>query len=495
MASWQFLQPWALALNRVLVHLEQLSDESAKTLVEIECFPENFDYTAFGFPKTVIQESYVLLLAIPADAATRGDRQHLQRVREAIDLFQVLALVNSAAFADLIFDFYDGVSGPNCVIRLEWRLFLIGSIAPDDPAATKPTVTWGELLGFPGNPWDISSDFCDAMRRVKDMARPTSGEEVGLSNNIFWYVTCDGISVRGEQDPPQDKRYTSLLEFSRRVGNCIEMEAPPVVQVGVVGDGSELVVAAWGQDAKVTQLENAILECAIYSAPVIAQVTAALARCDINELTIGLGDAAADDQPNVLGIAGAGYLFSTILCKNPPLYRLQNPNQELVRFFSRRTKLDHVTVIYESGSTMRFGGIYSALAEAPPVQEIVVEYDSERAEDRYNLPPSQTHWVWLAYAFWSKTSHFSAQILRISYISLTENDVAAVRRVLENSYPQPARQRDRTQAPKYGFISAQGRQRDSASEKTQVTPFCCSRGDAGAARSMTQVKASLKLML
>ncbi|KAE9221147.1 hypothetical protein PF005_g7210 [Phytophthora fragariae] len=177
MASWQFLQPWALALNRVLVHLEQLSDESAKTLVEIECFPENFDYTAFGFPKTVIQESYVLLLAIPADAATRGDRQHLQRVREAIDLFQVLALVNSAAFADLIFDFYDGVSGPNCVIRLEWRLFLIGSIAPDDPAATKPTVTWGELLGFPGNPWDISSDFCDAMRRVKDMARPTSGEE------------------------------------------------------------------------------------------------------------------------------------------------------------------------------------------------------------------------------------------------------------------------------------------------------------------------------
>ncbi|KAE9351252.1 hypothetical protein PR003_g4977 [Phytophthora rubi] len=140
MASWQFLQPWALALNRVLVHLEQLSDESAKTLVEIECFPENFDYTGFGFPKTVIQESYVLLLAIPADAATRGDRQHLQRVREAIDLFQVLALVNSAAFADLIFDFYDGVSGPNCVIRLEWRLFLIGSIAPDDPAATKPTL-------------------------------------------------------------------------------------------------------------------------------------------------------------------------------------------------------------------------------------------------------------------------------------------------------------------------------------------------------------------
>ncbi|KAF1778661.1 hypothetical protein GQ600_9929 [Phytophthora cactorum] len=101
-------------------------------------------------------------------AVSRYDRTRLQRAREAVELFKMLAIVDRITFLEFLWHFVIIVDNIEDLFRDElkfvqpiWELRVIGKVSKHDPVA------WGQLLGCQYNPMDYSKDFQSAMKKLE----------------------------------------------------------------------------------------------------------------------------------------------------------------------------------------------------------------------------------------------------------------------------------------------------------------------------------------
>ncbi|POM74258.1 Hypothetical protein PHPALM_8821 [Phytophthora palmivora] len=192
--DWSFLNPWRDALCSVLTPQESCLSRALARLT----------FTRHdGNPLSMI--TCMLVVNFPADEERRNNIELLQTVREAIEIFNMLAAVDKTAFVTLLPEFTDVVreiwdisDGPR-LIRLVWDCTLVGQLSPSDPVASKHSVTWGELFGCPNDPWEYSEKFRDAMHRLEAMGLEDIGDWWGVLESIEYSAKDDGVPINGEQ--------------------------------------------------------------------------------------------------------------------------------------------------------------------------------------------------------------------------------------------------------------------------------------------------------
>ncbi|KAG1710025.1 hypothetical protein DVH05_017034 [Phytophthora capsici] len=206
-ADWSFLEPWSTALRQVLSLQESLS---SRALARLSCCRHG------GNPRSLVV--CMLVVNFPADEERRKDRVFLQTVREAIELFNVLAEVDKAAVVgllpgntDIIRELWD-LSDTSRGIQLIWDCTLVGQLSPNDLVASKPSVTWGELFGCPDDPWEYAEDFREAMYRLESIGQENNGDVYSVLESIEYCAKFDGVPVTGDQSVANTSDIFSLIE-------------------------------------------------------------------------------------------------------------------------------------------------------------------------------------------------------------------------------------------------------------------------------------------
>ncbi|OWY91412.1 hypothetical protein PHMEG_00040017 [Phytophthora megakarya] len=90
----------------------------------------------------------------PADVVLRRDRKKLQRIHEALELFNTLATVNRRAFLHLLVEFvvvadhFDDIFTPDMIfVSSVWECYLVGRLDSEEVVTR-----WGELFGCGEDP-------------------------------------------------------------------------------------------------------------------------------------------------------------------------------------------------------------------------------------------------------------------------------------------------------------------------------------------------------
>ncbi|EGZ13057.1 hypothetical protein PHYSODRAFT_334876 [Phytophthora sojae] len=172
-ATWEFLQPWVDAF-RSRVTLNGPKAATAYVLGSLDYWTFSQD----GFPVAI--DTFALYLSFPADEATRTrDRQLLQTVREALELFTIIAAADNPAIVQVLAEFVSKVkivvddergNKPHLVLP-DWKCWLDGRLSESDPLARQPSITWGDLYGCPEDPETNSLEFRAAKENSRDWRR------------------------------------------------------------------------------------------------------------------------------------------------------------------------------------------------------------------------------------------------------------------------------------------------------------------------------------
>ncbi|OWY94962.1 hypothetical protein PHMEG_00035169 [Phytophthora megakarya] len=132
-----------------------------------------------------------------ADVALRRDRKMLQRIREALDMFNALTTVNRRAFQHLLVEFvvvadhFDDIFTPDLIfVSPVWECYLVRRLDSEEAVGT-----WGELLGFGEDPMVYSEEFGVAMGKLEIMKEKTMKvlqDFIGQQTAVEW---CDPTVV------------------------------------------------------------------------------------------------------------------------------------------------------------------------------------------------------------------------------------------------------------------------------------------------------------
>ncbi|OWZ14828.1 hypothetical protein PHMEG_00011624 [Phytophthora megakarya] len=431
-AELDFIRPWGTALRD---YLEHSLSPSLPIYATFSCYPIKLDRS-----ESFLDLDCTLTVSIPVN----GQTQHL---REALELFTVLAAVNPEAFVEFLAEFMDGEDvsglfyGRYRVLHPNWDIYLSGKVS----TATEASVTWGQLFGFSDDPWDYSAEFRAAMDKLKAMGSRQS-EWGELLSSIQWTTKHESIPMTGWQEK-EDKSVPTMDSFSRGLGKLFMTRIPPVVQLCAV-DNPATVLEAWRQPQRGVKLPELIGDTWMwksnFASPAVGEMTAALAQTSMDKFMLRL-----DDRDDEVVMVNAGFLFSTMICGGP-ICKLDADTYSL---FVRQGKFSKLEIMCEWASDAMLAAICSAVAESAPVEQLsfIMGTDDGKSETIQLLTPRR--WGWLVYALCNARSNASDRSLQIcdTKFPLTEEYVSVARSVLKANYPEPILS-DVASPPEYGFV-------------------------------------------
>jgi hypothetical protein len=160
-----FMRPWVELLLEHLTDEPNPSEGEHLTVATFRCWTDERDE---------LEEPYVPLhekfyVRFPADHANRVRQTRCQRIREALELLDMVSAVNNAAFSEMMDDqqvtevqveIGDDSEKETLVVCPLWVCYLLEPLDDDDPVASMPAVSWGRLFGCPKNPVDYSLLRC-----------------------------------------------------------------------------------------------------------------------------------------------------------------------------------------------------------------------------------------------------------------------------------------------------------------------------------------------
>ncbi|KAG6615093.1 uncharacterized protein IUM83_08814 [Phytophthora cinnamomi] len=238
--KWAFLQPWLGALLDSLAHHNDDDDDEAQLIqADLDCWPEDLDEYSFDEPDFTVGE-WNLFVDFPADDASRRDREGLQRIREAIELFNFLAVVDNKSFRTLLSDFV-GAADSNCIVHPVWQCSLAGILPQGDPIAQRAEVTWGAIFGCPHDPWEYSPTFRDAMLKLEELDAECDDESDdedyvgGINSSLHWFIQSEAVPMKGIQETKVYSASKSTCEdLSRKMGELFGLHAPPMARTALI---------------------------------------------------------------------------------------------------------------------------------------------------------------------------------------------------------------------------------------------------------------------
>ncbi|KAG6615012.1 uncharacterized protein IUM83_08711 [Phytophthora cinnamomi] len=261
--KWQFLRPWRETLRECKSLHDSLAVEDSREFrasqlpvrASLRCWP--------SLPKGYEQLAgrCAIPIPFPADIASRRDARKLQRIREAVELFNVLAAVSRPAFLQLLGDFvvvadnFADLFTPDLIFVFPvWECYLVGTVASEDDVADGSTVSWGALFGCSEDPRQHSTEFCAAMEKLEDMRREVTGalcDFMGRQATAEWSEGCNviewtaehvAIPTNGVQDAARCKVAVASADFfSRELSSLLEVDVPAVVQLCAVSDSAKML--------------------------------------------------------------------------------------------------------------------------------------------------------------------------------------------------------------------------------------------------------------
>ncbi|KAE8996398.1 hypothetical protein PR002_g19334 [Phytophthora rubi] len=328
--KWAFLQPWQEILHECktlhdsldVVDSREFRASHLPVRASLRCWP--------SLPKGYEQLAGRCVLPIPFPAS-RHDGEKLQRIREAMELFNVLATVSRPAFVQLLADCvvvadnFDDLLTPDFLFVFPvWECYLVGTVGSEDVVAEGSTVSWGALFGCPDDPREYSTEFCAAMETLEEMRRqvtealcdfmgrqatPEWGE--GCSE-IEWTAEHVAVPTKGVQDAATSiGAELSVDSFSRKLGSLFDVDVPAVVQLCAVSDCTKML-KTWEDLAPSSEILSVETMKPNFSAPGGANVATALSRMNLTALRLSL-DEIVDSVATSEAASSAGFLLSTLL--------------------------------------------------------------------------------------------------------------------------------------------------------------------------------------
>lgn len=227
-SAWAFLASWLSVLKEFLLPESKPRGLDWEVMLWFKC----------SYESEKRLRMHDLSMKLSLNEACRQDRAKLQRLREAIELFTMLAFVDNEAFRELLHadtwfhDFIQPYARGEEKFYPEWLLYLVETPSPEDIAANQTPISWercliprrpaGELAGISDSNTRVGSHGC---RRICK----------GAQQSVRFHVddwTLWPYRSRGTQTSilPAD----SPNPFSTQVRNLLDGLVPPVVQMRAV---------------------------------------------------------------------------------------------------------------------------------------------------------------------------------------------------------------------------------------------------------------------
>lgn len=219
-ADLAFLEPWHEAL-RESVSLRGTADDISME-VSVSCGTSAYHH--------------VIVVLFSADQESRRSRPHLQRVREAIELFSFLVIVSRSAFTQVLADILGEDRAPDDQCSVTWRFRMVGKISPQDPVTTQSPVSWGSLLGIPDIPREYSPEFRAAVQKVEALCSVAVDH---TRSSLHWMA--DNGDIYASAGGQKEYYFRSKADVSRQMEGFFETHVPPLGQIRVVSDSSRLL--------------------------------------------------------------------------------------------------------------------------------------------------------------------------------------------------------------------------------------------------------------
>ncbi|EGZ13073.1 hypothetical protein PHYSODRAFT_334885 [Phytophthora sojae] len=264
--KWAFLVPWCEVFAECKAISEVVDTSKAPVTASLRCWQP--------LPPPPARESLAGRCMIPvpfwAETGSRYDRKRLQRAREAVELFNMLAM-----FVTVVDSIEELFTDDLKFVKPIWECVLVGKLSKFDPVATQAKVTWGQLLGCQNNPMQYSDEFRAAMGKLEAMRRQ-------LENG-------------------------NKSKISRRLGKLFDAEVPRVVQLCAVSEEAADVVEKL--EGSRSCVGSGAISNVEFSSPDIPLLTKAVARSNYSSLRLGLdekskGAAAMHSAVQCLGDSG-----------------------------------------------------------------------------------------------------------------------------------------------------------------------------------------------
>ncbi|POM63539.1 Hypothetical protein PHPALM_21043 [Phytophthora palmivora] len=393
---WEFLEPWIIVLYDSL--MEEATDNS-------------FSFACPSRP-TDLQYERICYLWIPVDGADR------QRLREAMELFTVLSVVNNRAFADeLPMNRHTTLEETQLSSYPTWELCPVGGLSCCD---TDAPVTWSTLLGFPD---EYSPEFRLTLQRLEAMG--LDGEyydDISGTFSIMWSFEYGGLRTSGDQKF-QNAGITarSLLNGLRKLLNT---NVPPIVQQ-YANRGRVYQVEPWWMKPHHTQNPCDVVCAAISNtnqSTNISEIVSALTGTVTSFCSLSLGGHGIPDSSQT--VTNEGILLSAVLCGKS------------------LGKIGELSMSCFSVSNKFFSSICSAVADSSPdVYLSTLDMHIENSD----------RWSWLVYALCCGASTIAVPSVKMTMGTLTKSVISSIAQVLRVGYPQPTSEVGNT----YGFVNIQ----------------------------------------
>ncbi|KAG1710026.1 hypothetical protein DVH05_017035 [Phytophthora capsici] len=452
--KFSFLQPWqaivreckALHESFDVVDSREFRASHLPVHASICCWP--------ALPKGYGQLAGKCSIPVPfpADRTLRGYRERMRRIREALELFNVLAAVNRPAFLQLLAEcvivadnFADLFTPDFIFVHPVWECYLVGTLSSQDVvAAGKGCTTWGELFGCYEDPVQYSEEFCIAMDKLEKMRREVDvvlSDFMGKQTTVEWGDPRNSIEWTAEHVmmPTKGTQIVSVSSFPRQINKILRTEVPVVVQLCAVSDPAkmceQLALNSTPQNVETMQPQ--------FSAPGGWQLTAALSRMNLASLRLNLDEIVASASGEAC--ENAGSLLSTMLCG-----RSVCTKEHCVPLLQRQGAIQDLQVTFSRDSIAGPAGFCSALVEASSIPKLTLTLGT-LGDEVWWL--NQVRWGWLAYALWGSTSHSSIEEVTITNIHLSNATVTSVATTLSNCYPPTSL--ETTESSEFGFVEVQ----------------------------------------
>ncbi|KAK1943403.1 hypothetical protein P3T76_004799 [Phytophthora citrophthora] len=387
----------------------------------------------------------------PAELTLRGNRERMRQIREALELFNVLAVVNRPAFLHflaeciVVADNFADLFTPDFIfVHPVWECYLVGTLRSEDVEQGTGCVTWGELFGCDEDPVQYSEEFCVAMDKLEKMRYEVNGvlsDFMGRQATVEWGNPRNSIEWTAEHVmmPTKGTQISSVDSFPRQFDALLRTEVPVVVQLCAVLDATkmceELELNSTLQSVETMQPN--------FSAPGGWQLAAALSCMNLASLRLNLDEIVASASGEAC--VNAGSLLSTMLCG-----RSVCTEEHSVPLLQRQGAIHDLQVTFARDSIAGPAGFCSALGEASSNPKLTLNMGA-LGDQAWWL--NQVRWGWLAYALWGSTSHSSIEETRITNIHLSNATVSSVTAALSNSYPPTSL--ETTESSEFGFVDVE----------------------------------------
>lgn len=189
-----------------------------------------------------------------------------------------------------------------------WRLQLVGTLSPNDPAGGPTPVTWATLFGFPSECSEYSAEFHAEVQKVKSRG-PKETSEGNFQSAISWSCNVQDSIVLGRQELGESDG--GMSEVSTDFRKLLGLQAPAVAQLRLSSEKAALL-DVWRKTPPLPEPPKCKLVWATMPSPSdFTDVVAALARTPTSWFVLDLHHEAwvagpSQDEINALTTLACG---------------------------------------------------------------------------------------------------------------------------------------------------------------------------------------------